>query len=416
MKKNIWIMNHYAGGMLFSKGGRHYAFAKYLKRAGYDPVIFCCNARHNSEQERYMELDELWQERIAEDIAVPFVFVQGRVYKGNGKQRVLNMVDFYRNAKKAAKAYAQSHGKPDVIYASSVHPLTLVAGIQLADYFGVECICEIRDLWPESLVAYGIVSEKSPITLLLRWLEKWTYRKADKIIFTAEGMYNYIIKQGWEKTVPKNKTHYINNGVDLENFDRNMLNYQVEDDELNDLDVFKIVYTGSVRRVNNLGLLLDTAKLVKDKKVHFLIWGDGDELETLKKRVIDEKIHNTTFKGRVEKKFIPYITTHADLNIAHNEPSIMLQYGVSFNKLFDYMASGKPILSDFPSMYNPAVQCGAGLDIIEPSPENTADIIAKFSDMSQEELKRFGNNARSAAEQQYNFAVLTNKLIQVIEE
>ena len=78
-----------------------------------------------------------------------FVFVRGRTYEGNGKQRVLNMVDFFRNVKRAARAYAKTWGKPDVIYASSVHPLTLVAGLQMAKHFGVPCVCEVRDLWPE---------------------------------------------------------------------------------------------------------------------------------------------------------------------------------------------------------------------------------------------------------------------------
>ena len=69
---------------------------------------------------------------MAEEIGVPFVFVQARTYTGNGKQRILNMMDFYRNVKKVASEYAAKHGKPDIIYASTVHPLTLVAGIHLA--------------------------------------------------------------------------------------------------------------------------------------------------------------------------------------------------------------------------------------------------------------------------------------------
>lgn len=114
---------------------------------GYAPVIFCANSKHGK-PECFLETDALWEERIAEEIDTPFVFVRARTYTGNGKQRVLNMIDFYRNVKKAAKEYAAQHGKPDVIFASSVHPLTLVAGIQLAKQFGVKCVCEVRDLWP----------------------------------------------------------------------------------------------------------------------------------------------------------------------------------------------------------------------------------------------------------------------------
>ena len=376
MKKKIWILNHYANGTLFDRGGRHYWFAKYLKQMGYEPTVFCCNAKHNSQAELFFDDDSLWHEHRAEEIDVSYVFVKGRPYIGNGKQRILNMLDFYRNVKKAAKEYARKYGRPDLIYASSVHPFTLVAGIQLAKHFVIKCICEIRDLWPESLVTYGIVGANNPIVLFLRWLEKWIYKKADAIVFTMEGAYDYIIKQGWEKDVPRSKVYFINNGVDLEEFEYNKEHYQIEDQDLQDLNAFKVVYTGSIRKVNNLGTLLDAAKLVKNTKVKFLIWGDGDELPALKQRIINEKIQNVIFKGRVEKKYIPYIVSCANLNIAHYFNSPILKYGISFNKLFDYFAAGKPVLCDFVSSYNPAVMMKAGVDIKTVSDKSNAHYIA----------------------------------------
>ncbi|MDD6188453.1 MAG: glycosyltransferase WbuB, partial [Clostridiales bacterium] len=80
MKMKVWIINHYAGNMLSAKGGRHYSFAKYLKRMGYEPTVFCCNAKHNSQSELYFDDDALWHEHYAEEIDVPFVYVRGRAY------------------------------------------------------------------------------------------------------------------------------------------------------------------------------------------------------------------------------------------------------------------------------------------------------------------------------------------------
>ena len=248
MKTNIWILNHYASDMYFDHGGRHYNFAKFLRRAGYAPVIFGANSKHGK-AERFFETDALWEEHVAEEIDTPFVFVRARTYNGNGKQRVLNMIDFYRNVKKAAKEYAAQHGRPDVIFASSVHPLTLVAGIQLAKQFGVKCVCEVRDLWPESIVVYSNrFTKDNPLIKLLYRGEKWIYKRADALVFTMEGAYDYITEQGWEKDIPRSKVHYINNGVDLEQFDYNKEHFHVEDPELNDPSTFKVVYTGSVRR------------------------------------------------------------------------------------------------------------------------------------------------------------------------
>lgn len=415
MRKNIWIMNHYAGSMFFDKGGRHYNFAKYLRRAGYEPTIFCANAKHG-QQELFFDNKNLWHEHIAEEIDTPFVFVKARIYRGNGKQRVLNMVDFYRNVKKAAKQYAKEYGTPDIIYASSVHPLTLVAGIQLAKYFGVKCICEVRDLWPESIVAYSSRFTKNhPLIKLIYQGEKWIYKKADAVIFTMEGAYDYILERGWEKDIPRSKVYYINNGVDLETFYYNQEHFQIEDLDLQNPDIFKVVYAGSIRQVNNLGFLLNAAKQVTDSKVRFLIWGDGDERPILEQRVRDEGIGNVVFKGKVEKKYIPYIVSKADLNFAHNTPSLLFRFGISFNKIFDYFAAGKPILTDFPCAYNPVIQANAGIAVENATATEVALAIEKISALNKEGCMKFCSNALKAAEK-YDFQNLTRQLINIIEE
>lgn len=415
MEQNVWIMNHYAGPMLFEKGSRHYCIAKYLRRAGYEVTVFCANSKHNSQAERILDSDALWNTLEAEDIDVSFVFVKSRAYVGNGKQRILNMVDFYRNVKKVAKEYARLHGTPSVIYASSVHPLTLVAGIQLARYYRVRCICEVRDLWPESLVAYGMAGPHSPAVVFLRWLEKWIYKKSDAIVFTMEGAYDYIVEQGWERDVPRSKVYFINNGVDLELFDYNREHYQIADPDLENPDIFKVVYAGSIRKVNHLGSLLDSAKLVKNQRVKVLIWGNGDELEDLQRRVAEEGIRNVVFKGYVEKKYIPYIVSCADLNIAHNSSTPLFRYGISFNKLFDYFAAGKPVLCDFASSYNPAVIMKVGIEVADASSESTARAIDDFASMDSQTYRQYCQNAL-AASSVYNFENLTQKLLDVIAQ
>ena len=160
-KKSLGFWNHYANHTYFDQGGRHTISPSFWRRQVYEPVIFCAATIHNSSR----QVDTggaLWTEKP--DSVCPYVFVKTRPYAGNGKQRVLNMVDFYRGVKKVALEYANVHGKPDIIYASSVHPLTLVAGIQMARHFGVKCICEVRDLWPEGIVAQSArLTEKQPL-------------------------------------------------------------------------------------------------------------------------------------------------------------------------------------------------------------------------------------------------------------
>ena len=419
MKKRIWIFNHYAHHMFTDRGGRHYWFAKYLDRMGYEPVIFCANNHNIRTDEQMFESDDLWIEKNAEEINTPFVYVKVRGYKGNGKQRVLNMIDFYRNVKKAAKEYAAIHGKPDIIYASSVHPLTLVAGIQLAKHFGIRCICEARDLWPEAIVAYSKkLTRKSLPARVMYAGEKWIYKRADAVIFTQEGGPDYVCEHGWDDShggpIDRKKLFHINNGVDLEAFDANLKAFPYADEDLDNPETFKVVYAGAIRRINNLGLILDAAKLVENPKIRFIIFGAGDELESLKERIKNEGITNVVFKGRVNKQYIPSIDSKADLNLVHWEMNPLLRVGESYNKAFEYFAAGKPVFYTIRPGYSivEKYHCGRLTEGFEP--KDIAAGIESMEKLSNDEKAELAANSRRTAEI-YDFKNLTQKLVEIIE-
>lgn len=414
-KKKIWLMNHYAIGMFFNKGGRHYWFADNLVDHGYEPTIFCANTRHKTSDVVKINAGKF---TIDTSGRFPFVFVKTSPYSGNGFHRVRNMFSFYKNLFPAAREYARQNGRPDIILASSVHPLTLVAGIKIARKFGVPCICEIRDLWPESFVAYNIIGKNNPILKALYAGEKWIYKKADKLIFTMEGGRDYILEKGWDKEhggpIDICKVYHINNGVDLETFDYNKEHFIWEDEDLKDSNTFKVAYTGSIRLVNKVEKVLAVAKLLEDQNIKFLIWGEGDQLEHLRKKVKRERIDNVSFKGRVDKKYIPYITTNAQLNIMLGENLPLFRFGGSMNKMFDYFASGKPTLFTFKMAHSPAEKYNTGIELDDSKTETIAESILYFKNLDRETYGKYCQNARKAAEN-YNFKHLTNSLIDILE-
>ena len=125
----IWLMNHYATSMYRDKAGRHYWFAKKLENEGHNVTVFCATTFLNNTE----NIDTGKAKYIVEESdGTPFVFIKTSSYKGNGTDRVKNMVTFFLNLIPSAKKIAKKLGKPDVIIASSVHPLTMVAGILLA--------------------------------------------------------------------------------------------------------------------------------------------------------------------------------------------------------------------------------------------------------------------------------------------
>lgn len=409
-KKTVWIFNHYAHGTYFNKGGRHYWFAKNLLKKGYEPTIFCASTRHNSD----MSVDipgGTYQLKSVEKI--PYVFVKATKYK-NGIERIKNMWNFYKNLYPSSAEYGKEYGKPDVILASSVHPLTLLAGIKIAKKYNVPCICEIRDLWPETIVQYGTLKKNSLVAKLLYKGEKWLYNKADKLIFTIPGGKDYVEEIG----LSSSKVRYINNGVDLEEYNKNKEEFIYSDEHLDNPSTFKILYTGSMGVANELTYLVQAAEKVQEKgidNIQFILFGNGSQRGKLKEYVQNKGLTNIVFKEKVEKKFIPNILSKSDLNVFTGKHIPLYKYGLSLNKLFDYIASGKPTLSNMESGYDILVKHDCGKSVKGGSVEALVDGILEFYNMDQKEYDQYCENSLTAI-QNYDFKILTDKLEAIIIE
>ena len=413
--KSIWILNHYATDMYKNHGGRHYNFAKYLKKDGYDVKVFCANTFHNTLEK--VDTNGKYSIKYCDDI--PFIFVKTISSVGNGIKRVMNMAMFYLNIFGVVKKISKGE-EPDVIIASSVHPLTMVAGIKIAKKLRIPCVCEVRDLWPEAIFSFGKTKETSVIGRILIKGEHWIYKKADKIIFTKPGDKDYLYEKKWTTEqggdIDISKCYYINNGVDLESFDKLIDTKTLEDEDLTS-DKFKVVYAGAIRPVNNVGSIVDCAKILKNNKdIEFLIYGEGNQLEELKKRVEDEHITNLKFKGYVNKQFIPYILSKSSLNILNYSHDLYnWSRGNSSNKLFEYMASGKPVISTVKMGYDIIEQYNCGISLDKNVPEEFAKAILKFKNLDEKEYNEYCKNARNGANE-FDFENLTKKIIGVIND
>lgn len=408
---NIWILNNY--NMLPEQGGlvRHYNFAKCLAEKGHHVSVFVGSHPHNTDLQMIQDRSA-W--KIGQKIPFRWIYVRTLNYAGSRIKQIFSMFQFYRNGKKAALAFFNQGERPDIILGSSAHPLAAVLAIRLAKRFRCKSIAEVRDLWPESIVAYGIAGPHNPAVLALRRLEKWIYKRADALVFTMEGAYDYITEQGWEAEIPRSKVHYINNGVDLEQFDYNKEHFPVDDADLLNPELFKIVFAGTLVLSNNIDGMLDLAKrLQKYPNVRFLIWGNGEYTESMLRRIDKEQINNVCYKGFVNKKYVPFIVSHADVNFMHGAPTSLYRYGASPNKLFDYLAAGRPIFQDFTcnqdivQRYHCGISCDWDLDEV-------TEAFEKLYYANKETVSSMCTGAQKAAED-YDFKHLTEKLLQVIE-
>ena len=417
-QKNIWYFHHYATPETMSGMSRPSSFGKHLQKAGHRITVFAASFMHYS-GENLIAGRELYVTN--HDTEVPFVFVRTRGYANSGKARMYNMIQFCINLQKTARRYAREDGRPDVIIASSPHPLTLLAGIRVAKHFGIPCICEIRDFWPEVFFFGGRLKKNSLLGRLLLAGERWIYRHADGLVFLKEGDVNYLHENGWDSDsphgdIPLSKCHYINNGIDFDKFRGDIADCIFADPDL-ETPKFRIIYTGAIRPVNNIDNILDAAKLLRDyPDIEFLVYGNGNLVDAMKERIEREEIGNVKMKGAVPKKYIPYILSRSSVNLLnYSATEYNWNRGNSSNKLFEYMASGKPVISTVQMGYCIIRKYECGISVRECTPAGLAEAILTIRALSEAEYRRYCENALFGA-RQFDFGTLTEQLLKVIEQ
>lgn len=412
---NVWIVNHYAippsmGGLV-----RHYYFSKYLQKKGHTVKIFTSSKIHNTDINMIKD-KSLYREEMED--GVEYTFVRSRDYKGNGIDRIVNMIDLPFKMWKAMKQFWKKK-KPDVIYTSSPDLFVAFFALLFGKRHRVPVVVEIRDLWPESIVEYVGMSKRNPIIKVLYMLEKWIYRKANQLIFTIPGGKDYIIDKKWDKKVDLKKVNYINNGVDLEEYSKEK-SIGFTDEDL-DNNKFKVVYVGSIRQVNNVRALVKVAECLQRRgktDIQLLIYGDGTEKARLEEYCKNQGLTNIVFKGKVDKKKVPYILSKSNLNLLNYKQAATWKYGGSQNKQFEYLASGRPICSNVKMGHSiiEKYQCGLERDII--SPDQYVEAILYFKNMDSESYEEMCKNAIKASQEfDYNRLgeLVENTLFKVVD-
>ncbi|MDR1183828.1 MAG: glycosyltransferase [Coriobacteriales bacterium] len=407
--KNIWIFSVFSAPPEYEMRYRTSKMAQELVKGGDKVTIFASSAIHNTD----INLIEDKAPYIVKTYrGIDYVFVRCSSYHTNGADRVLSLVQFYFRLRKVIRGF----DKPDCIIAESPYPTVAHSGILAARKFRVPCISEIRDLWPESIIDYQGQSLRNPIILGLLVLEKWIYRHSDAVVFTMPGGKDYIHEKKWDKVIDMSHIHHINNGVDIEEFDSDVKQHIYTDSDLQNLANFKLTYCGSIRQANNLQLVIKGAECLLsrgDDRARFILFGDGGHRPLLEQYCAEHGIHTVVFKGFVEKKYIPSIIAQTDINILSYEQVQAWHYGGSQNKLFEYLASGKPILSTIQMSYNPIEEYSCGVVLDEQSPERFADAVQEFLDMGAESRAVMGTRARELSHR-YDYPYLAAQLKGII--
>jgi len=408
----IWIFNHYAHPPDLPGGTRHYDLGQELVKRGYQVTIFASSFHHYLHRETRLQPRERW--KIEDVNGVKFVWLRTPPYWRNDWRRVRNMVAFALRAwwlgRKLPKL-APDVRKPDVVIGSSPHLLTPLAAYLVAKHHRARCVMEVRDLWPQTIVDMGELSEHHPITRALQTLERFLYRRAGRIIILGPQMEEYIAAC----SIGREKIVWIPNGIDLSTFDRLSGESSAESP---DCSGFVILYLGAHSESNALDVVIRAADIVRAKgygNITFVLIGDGPTKENLIQLAESLKLRNVRFQSPIPKTRVPKVLGKADVLLLTKHPTFR-SYSGSILKLFDYMAAAKPIIYSAKTAYDPVETAGCGFVVNPGDPQALADAVIKLYQIPKEEREAMGRRGRQYVEKHHSIPLLAKRLEQVLKE
>lgn len=302
---------------------------------------------------------------------------------------------------------------PDTVLVSSPDLMSYLGAERLARACGAKLVFEVRDIWPLSLVEIGGFSPRHPFMRLLQWIEDRAYTRADKVLSNLPGAVEHMVARGMDR----DKFTWIANGVDLAEVGKPApLNPQIAA-QIPQAGL-RIVYTGTLGTANALGTLIEAAARLKDMpELHILLVGQGRMRTRLEELCRDLGVTNVHFLGQIPKPQVHAVLRACDACYIGLTSDPLFRFGVSPNKLFDYMASGTPILYAVDSgAFNTVAEHDAGIALPPENSEALAAAIRQFHAMPKVERQRRGANGRRAVLAHYDYAKLAKRLETVLTE
>ena len=403
---NIWIINQYAGSPYYGMNYRSYYLSKEFIQKGHKVQLFAASFSH-----LFKHLPQIKGTFTDEKIdGIDYVWVKTPTYSNSKSiKRFYNMLVFMF---KLFFFKTSSKARPDIIIISSLSLFTVLNALLWSRRLKVPFIFEVRDIWPLTLVELGSVSDNHPLVKLLGWIEKLGYKKAKRVVSVLPNALPHMLSKGLQKE----KFVHIPNGVDLDEAQ----NKQALSEEIKNkipIDKFIIGYVGTLGIANAMQYLLDTAKKVqKHNKIHFVIVGKGGAKKNLENFVTQEALTNVTFIDAIDKKEVQTMLALFDLCYIGCHNREIYRFGISANKIFDYMYSAKPILSSMSIDNDIVTQAVCGVNVAAEDADAIAKAIVILSNTEPKELALMGENARHYVEQHHSYKNLAKQYLDTIKD
>jgi glycosyltransferase involved in cell wall biosynthesis len=408
---NIILINHYAGSPRHGMEFRPYYLASKWVKLGHSVTIVGASVSHVRTQSLVFE-GAIYQEEID---GIRYLWLKTPPYYGNGIGRVINIFSFVKKLLQHQNQIIANHQTAAVI-ASSTYPLDILPAYCIAVRTGARLIYEVHDLWPLSLIELGHMSPWHPFIALLQWAENFAYRHADYVVSMLPKAQTHMQQHG----MVASKFVHIPNGIDITEWQHNtvLLPEQHRDVllTLKKQGFFIVGYTGAHGLANALDNLLGAAERLEGQPVSIVLVGQGPEKIQLQARVQERGLSQVIFLPSVPKAAIPELLGLMDaLYIGlKNEP--LFRFGISPNKLLDYMMAAKPVIQAINAGNDLVAESGCGISVPPDDADSLAEAIMRLRCMTDAERQTLGLNGRKYVLDHHDYRVLAQQFLSVMTE
>lgn len=386
---NILLINHYAGSPVHGMEFRPYYLAREWVRMGHNVKIVAGAYSHIRAKQPEVPPNATHMDETLDGIN--YRWYKTSSYEGNGLGRVLSMLSFLKYLWKDSTDLIKNF-KPEMVIASSTYPMDIWPAHHIAKKSGAKLVYEVHDLWPLSPMELGGMSKWHPFIMWVQMAEDYAYRHADKVVSMLPKAQAYMESRGMNPA----KFAYVPNGVDEDEWSLSeALPVDVEQRLLTIRACEKpiIGYAGTHGLANALDDLLDTAKNLQST-VEVVLVGTGPERERLMGRLKKEKITNVHMLNAIPKKSIPSLLSYFDIAYIGWHLNPLYKFGISPNKLMDYMMAGRPIIHAVSAGNDPVAEAGCGITVKSGDVNAISHAVIHLLKLTPQERDEMGKNGK----------------------
>lgn len=401
-RKRILVVTHAGGSPVHGPNTRWYYLGQALKAHGVDVEIVSSGFFH-----KYIHQPVVASRYQTDDIdGLTYHWIRTRSYRTRGLSQVVNQLEFTALCRVRARALARR--RPDLVVASSPHPLVNFPAAAIARRSRSRFWIEVRDLWPQVLREIGGYPAWHPYMALLGQAERFGVRRAERIVSVKPGDVEYFQER---YGIEASRFAYVPNGF-LPSDGAGSMPEAVR--ALRERYRFVVGYAGALSAYYGLEDLLALAQRLKAVEgLGFLVVGKGDLGEQLHARAVAAGLDHVHFLGPVPKQDVPSVLDAFDVCYVGLRDLPVHRYGISCNKLYEYMHAGKPILGSYTAGYDPVAAADCGFTARPGDYDSLAHALRTL--ISDEDLRvRLGHNARHYFDTHHDFRVVAGRLLETL--